>query len=465
MRDEILRVENVILEIDGICYLDNILLNIFKAEIVGLIPLDNHGKSYFIELILQNIPINFGRVYFNHELVNYYEHSNMTRNAAYVVEKETKLIRDLKVADNIWVLNRAYRELNEINTLLEKLGIIIDLDQYVSELGFLETAIVELIRAVISGAKLVILDELSSFLSIEELTFFQKLLLHYVRDGISFLYIANHHEAAFEICERVALFDKGRIIKVIQAKDYSENTLAPYLLPYTHQTVVYEQNNHDGVLQCFDLCTDNLNAINFSVQQGECLTILDLNNRGIQEIGAIITGVLRPSSGSFVMDKKEISLRARRSLVLDGVAYIPENPTQESLFYHATYLENLTFLLDRKLRRSVISPRALRYIKEEFQALAGDDIDATDLWGLDMSSLYSLVYFRFLLYKPKVVVIMQPFAHADMYLRARITELINMLKQSGVSVIILAVSLSDTLTVTDRLLIMEAGKLVDSPPV
>ena len=79
-----------------------------------------------------------------------------------------------------------------------------------------------------------------------------------------------------------------------------------------------------------------------------------------------------------------------------------------------------------------------------------------------MKSLYNLVYLRILLYKPKAVFIMQPFSHADMYLRGRIMELIKLLKEKEIAVVILAVSISDTLSITDRLLIMEKGKLAPS---
>ena len=64
MREEILRIENVIRIINGITYLDNIQLHVFQGEILGLIPLDNHGREELVELIVQNVPIHFGRVYF-----------------------------------------------------------------------------------------------------------------------------------------------------------------------------------------------------------------------------------------------------------------------------------------------------------------------------------------------------------------------------------------------------------------
>lgn len=466
MKEEILRIENVIRKVNGITYLDNINFNIFKGEIVGLIPLDNHGKSQLIELILQNVPLHFGRVYFNDQLVNYYEHSSMSKNRVALLEQETNLIEDLKVTDNIGVLNQTFHDFiihnrrlrHETAAVLKQLGIEIEIEEYVSELSILEKAIIELIRATRNGAQLIILNELSNFLSIDELSYFQRLLVHYTKEGLSFLYIANHYEEAFKICQRVALFEKGRISKVISAKDFSAEVVEPYMLSFAPPPAVFD-HNQVGILKCHQLSTANLEALNFSVKKGECLTILDMDNRGIQDLAEIISGYAKPRSGKLIVEGRAIPFTQKRNLLPDGVAYIPENPVQKSLFFNLSYLENLTFLLDRKLDRRIIGKKVLNSIKEEYRNLVGVEIEAPDLWGLEMQSLYNLVYFRLLLYSPEVVFIMQPFSQADMYLRGRIIQLINMFKEKELAVVILAVSISDTLTVTDRLLILEDGKL------
>ena len=207
MREEILRIENVIRIINGITYLDNIQLHVFQGEILGLIPLDNHGREELVELIVQNVPIHFGRAYFAGELVNYYEHSSLARNPVYVIEKESKLVGDLKVADNIAVLSSTYRRfiirkralLAETNQIFQDLGIAIDIDRYASELSFFETAVVELIRAVLNGAQLIITDDLASLLNADELTAFQRLIKHYAHKGISFLYIASNPTELYQV--------------------------------------------------------------------------------------------------------------------------------------------------------------------------------------------------------------------------------------------------------------------------
>ncbi len=467
MREEVLRIENVTRKIEGVTYLDNINFHVFKGEIMGLIPLNNHGKRQLIELISQNVSINFGRIYFNEALVNYYQYSNMTNNKVYTINKETKLVEDLRVTDNINVLNYTFQDYiikekklkERTDDLLKQLGLKIKTLEYVSELSLFEKTVIELIKAVINGARLVILNELASFLSIEELSDFQKLMIYYTKQGISFIYIANHHEEAFKICDRVCLLENGRIIKVIDKKDYSDEILKPYIITFDNSAEIKESTKNSGIFEFRNFVTENLKAISFSVKRSECITILDINNKGIQDIVEIFSGLNQPIGGELLLDNRPINPINAENLLLNKVVFIPENPIRKILFYHMSYLDNLTFLMDRKLNKSFINRSIVRSIKEEYRSLVGSHVEVRDLTELDARSLYDLVYFRIHIFNPKVVFIMQPFSDADMYLRARIIELINMLKTRGVTVIILAVNLSDTLTVSDRLLVMEDGAL------
>lgn len=468
MREEILRIENVSKKIEGVVYLDNINFHIFKGEIMGLIPLNNHGKDQLIQLISQNISIDFGRIYFDENLVNYYEYSNMTNNKVYLIDKQTKLVEDLKVIDNIHVLNHKFdgyiirerRLKDKTDELIGELNINIKTTQLVSKLSVFEKTLVEMIKAVTNGAQLIILNEISNFLSMEELYDFQKLIRYYTERGISFLYMANHHEEAFQICDRVCLFENGRVIKVIDKKDFSDEILKPYIISFDKSVGLKEPNYDAGSFEFRNFTTKNLRNIKFSVRRGECITLLDINNKGIQDIAQILNGKINPIKGDIILDSKKIESINTSTLLSNKIAFIPENPVDEILFYDMTYLENLTFLIDYKLNRSIINKKILRNIREEYKAMAGKDIDEKNLRNLDRKALYDLVYFRIQLFNPRVVFIMQPFSNADMYLRGRIIELINQLKKKGIGIIILAVSISDTLTVSDRLLIMEDGKIL-----
>jgi len=461
MNREILRIENVSRKIDGITYLNNMNFNIIKGEILGLLPLDNHGKNQLIELITKNVNIDYGRVYFDEKLVNYYEYSDMQYNEVYVIDKNTKLISELKVIDNIYVLNNTLNQLiiNE-NILIKKAKSIfkyfdldINPDKYISELSKFEKVVVETIKAVINGAKLIILNELSNFLSINELYNFQKLIKYYSKKGISFIYMANHHEEAFKICNRVCLLEDGKIVKVIEKNNYSDEIMLPYIVEFDSNTNPNISDNQNIIIEFQDFTTTNIYRFNMNINKGECITILDKDNKGIQDIVEFLMGNLTLINGNVIFNGKIIkSIRNLNALIENQILFIPENPIDNFLFFNMSYLENLMFLLEQKLNNNVSFRKKIKALKEKYKTLKDVKINENDISNLSKKSLYDLIYFKAYEFKPKLVFLMQPFAGADMYLRARIIQLINKLKNEGITIIILAVSLSDTLTVSDRLI-------------
>lgn len=465
MKEEILRLQNVKSIVKGITYLDNINFNIYKGEIMGLIPLNNHGKDRLISLLFQNQTIDFGRIYFDERLVNYYEHSDYSFNKIAIIDSSVRLVEDLSVIDNLYVLNNKFTKyiINEKKVrekslnLLKKLNIDMDIDKNVRKLNNFERVAIELIRAVINDSKIIILNEISNFLTVDELSKVQNLIKYYTKDNISFLYMANHHEEAFQICNRVSLFENGRVVKVIDEENFSDEILKPYIIEFDSQTNMIDySDDRNNNFKITGLYSENLQNVNFSVNRGECITILGVDNKGIDEIEDILTGKKKHIKGKLKLEDKEITEFDLRSFVNEKILFIPENPVDEILFYDLSVFENLTFLLSNEEKRKLL--KTIKNDKEtKYNNISNikDLVEKENISDLETDKLYDLVYLKVILFKPKVVFITQPFSNADMYLRARIISLINLFKKEGISVIILAVSLSDTLNVSDRLLILE----------
>ena len=110
MRQEILRLEKIITAENGVIILNHFNLHIFRGEIMGLIAINLHGLESLIELIGRNVHLYYGSVYFCENLVNSYAHSSLTRNRVAVIEKQFRLIENLTVADNIYVMRRGFKK-------------------------------------------------------------------------------------------------------------------------------------------------------------------------------------------------------------------------------------------------------------------------------------------------------------------------------------------------------------------
>jgi len=466
MREEIFRLERVTQIVDGVTLLDNLNLHIFKGEIMGLLCINAHGKEALIRLLCQNTPIHYGYVYFQENLVNNYEYSPMSLNPVAVIEKQSRLIEDLTVTDNIFVLQRGFgkylintKELNEeFNRFTEELDIHIDGDEPVLNLSFFKKCVVEIIKAVIAKAKLIVLRDISNFISTTDLKTIHDILRYYSKQGISFLYVCNHHEEAFKICDRISLMENGKVLKVLNKKEFRDEMITPYTLDFSHiDSTILPDVSRNGILEFQGVSTEHIRNLSFTVEKGECVVFLDMNNTVLTDIMKLMNGEIKPLSGDIFLDG--VNYKENASELKKGVCYIQENPIHSMLFHNRSYMDNLCFLVDKKLPHWWLYKNIRKSVAQEYEPLCGPDIYADSIRELTPLSLYNLVYYRVHLYHPKVVFCMQPFADADMYLRHHLIQLIDQLRKKKIAVVILAVSISDTLVVADRLMTIEKGKL------
>ena len=110
MKNEILRMERITLIEDGVTLLNNLTLNIYSGEIMGLLSINANGQSALLDLICQNTPIHFGRIYFDEQLVNSHRHNSMSYNPVAMIEKKSWLVDSLTVSDNVFVLCKGFSE-------------------------------------------------------------------------------------------------------------------------------------------------------------------------------------------------------------------------------------------------------------------------------------------------------------------------------------------------------------------
>ena len=476
MKDEILRLDKVTRIVDGLTVLDNFNLHVFKQEIMGLICINAQGQKELMELLCKNLPIHYGRIYYNETIINHYMHSSLSNNKISIIEKQNRLVEDLTVADNIFILRQGFKKYiinkNVLNSQLEdyldQLNIYIDGNELIMNLTAFEKSIVELLKAIVMGVKLIVIKDISNCISSEDLVKFQGFLRYYCQQGFSFIYICNHHEEAFKICDRVSLMEHGRILKVLDKKDFTREKMKPYYrgaYDESHKQKMIEKDKviggqNKGILQFQGIQTQHLKNMDFIIEKGECIVLLDVNHTVLTDIIHMMTGDQSVDCGNIFIDGNLFTKKDATKALSQGIGFIDENPSQSMIFREMSYLDNLSFLVEEKQTKIRLNKKIKKSIIREYEPLIGQDIYAKNVSILSTASLYSMVYYRFHLFNPKVLFCLQPFYGADMYLRKHIIKLIRDLKQKGITVIILAVNLSDSLMIADRLMVIKQGCLI-----
>ena len=237
MKQEILRFENVTCKKDGAVYLDNFSFYMTAGEIVGLLSVNDRGIKELIELTAKNHPIDAGRVYMGGKLVNSYLNQEETSNRIYQIDQKSSLINNLSITDNLFVMRPGFKKqvINEwvlreqADRVLKQLSMDLDLNKRVERLTTMERIMVEIAKAYLMGSKLLVVLYPEKLIGQADFPQFHQLLRKMQSMGISTLYFCYHHWIMFKICDRIALFSRGRIKKLFEPEEFREEAIAPYI--------------------------------------------------------------------------------------------------------------------------------------------------------------------------------------------------------------------------------------------
>ncbi|AEE16658.1 monosaccharide-transporting ATPase [Treponema brennaborense] len=469
MKREILSLRHVCLSRDGEEQLSEVTFSLYEGDVLGLISLDNQGLDALVELVLHNRRLDRGHLFFAEKEVSSYLGCTAKENKAAVVESVSHLIPALNLADMFFfakkkgplLVHRA--KLNrQIRMIFEPYGMKLTGAEYPDQLSALDRCRVEIIKAKTFGCKVIVVREPSSFLSAGELACLHLLIRKLAaEDGIACMYLCNHHREVMSVCSRLAVMYAGTVVLNKASAAVTERMMSVVSEDFIKSITGLPRPAAPAAEPLATIRGKNGFAL--TVFKGECLVLLDLDNKTIPRIADALFArtpfaARRPEYRVFI-DGTE----AYRNPLL--WSFIPAEPAGRTLFYDLSYIDNLTLKnSSRKLPHFWLFKRYRAHVCGEYRRIVGDVAESGNLYQLGQRELYELIYLRAGLERPKVLFIVQPFIGMGMYQRIRILEYISQLRRAGITVVILAVSLSDSLQAASRLILLQDGRIEKELP-
>lgn len=465
MKTEILCLEKVFYP----PFLDDVNLHILKGEIVGLIPINILGVDELVQLLSEGLPLHYGFVSYDGTIVNDYLQPTPKKNNIMIIDKDSNLIDSMTVYENLFVIRKGFSKhiinkkmlFTQTQRLLNDVNIDIFADMFVGELDVYEKVALELVKAQVIGSKLVILKDISSFIHEKDILLLHKLMKKLSSKGMSFLYICNHHQEAFLVSNRCYLMKEGHMVKNLIKDEMKDEVMLHYSYVFEQSLSTEErkelyENNDDGdiVLSINNLCYESLNNLSFDLHRGETIVLLDSDNSVIDSLSKVIKSEDIYTSGQILVDGKSINIKDRK------LAFVDKKALKSNLFDTLSVMDNILFCADHKLKNLWSNHKVEKSLAKSLEKEFGKMIYEKDLLNLNEAELFEVLFLKMIFQKPSVLVLVQPFSFLDMYQRLRNIEYFDKLKQRGISILILALSLSDTLQVSDKLLLATEGKIV-----
>jgi ribose transport system ATP-binding protein len=197
----------------------------------------------------------------------------------------------------------------------------------------------------------------------------------------------------------------------------------------------------------------SLKNLSFSIKVGEIVLIIDKSNTVLDIVSALIQQESTPYSGIIDLPSSMSNNKKLSNNIIE------RNPIHTVLFPELSYIENLCFLLAEKIPYFWQKKHLAKSVIREYRPILGDVILEPNLYHMTNKELYTLLYYRYIITRPDLVVCIQPLSGADMYLRTHILKLIIKMRNNDIAVLILDTELYDTLNIVDRLIQIESGKI------
>lgn len=438
--------------------LDDFNMNLFQGETAAIIKLNDVGVDKLIEILCYNRPISAGRIYIQEKLVNRHDYSNFTRNSISIIDRNSKMISDLSVIDNIFLspvkptklIIRKKQQYREFLWLCSEYDLHSILSADSKEITIFQRCIVEILRAVVSEAKLIIINQLEEILSGSQFEYIRNLLEKVAGHQFTVLFICFPHQYRSHKCDRCLFIHNGHDVKVTDR--HSQYMMRTLLSDYISVPApCAREAAAPPLLQVIHLYLETLYDLTFSVTVGECIGIRSRNEKDFLLILQLFERIRKPDIGKIVFEELDFCQKAPAP---NSILIVQRDIANTMMMNELSYLDNLCIGLDLRLNTPFRSKRVLKGIKKNARMTVGDLVNAESIEFLTKEERIHLLYERLCLLHPKLVIFNRPFSENDLAIKQFIARMINLLKKRGIAVIILTLENCDYLNVCDSTIMM-----------
>ncbi|KAA5831269.1 sugar ABC transporter ATP-binding protein [Saccharopolyspora hirsuta] len=456
----------------GVRALDAVDFDLRPGEVHVLLGENGAGKSTLIKMIAGAHRPDTGEIRVDGRPVRFHGPEDAERLGIATIHQEMALVPQLTVAENIY-LGRPPRRFGVIDRramrrrageLIERMGLDLDTDAVVGELGVAHRQLVEIAKALSLDTRFLIMDEPTAVLSRSEVDRLFGIVRDLTAQGVGVVFISHLLDEVAEIGDRVSVLRDGAKVAEVPA-DTDQDELVRLMVGRTvdQQYPPREAEIGDVQLEVRGLTSRGVLAdISFTARAGEVVGIGGLVGAGRTELVRALFGADRYDEGEVLVGGRPIPPGDIAAARAAGLALVPEDRAGQGLVLGASVAENLGLatLSDRTKAGLVDLAGQRREAAESVQRLrirtAGLDQPALTLSG---GNQQKIVIGKWLLAEPRVLILDEPTRGIDVGARAEIYELINELARAGTTVLVVSSDLPELLGLSDRVLVLADGRL------
>jgi ABC-type sugar transport system ATPase subunit len=455
--------------------LDDVSLTVAAGEIHALVGENGAGKSTLGKIIAGAVPADDGEILVGGEQVTFRSPRDAIRLGIALIHQELALVPALSVLDNMFlgiedvhggVLDRR-SERKRFDELAQRIGFQQGPSAPVETLRVADQQKVEILRALVRNAKLIVMDEPTAALTRVE----ADRLLEITRDlreaGVTVIYVSHILPDVLGLCDTITVLKDGRHVKTSPAAAETADSLVTAMLGRSMDLVFPEPAAPPAdapiVLSVQGLSRPPaFEDVSFQIRAGEIVGLAGLVGSGRTEIARAIFGA-DPAEGTVEIAGKRLRRRSPKEAIRRGVALLPESRKDQGLAMMRPVKENVTMAhVDAVAYHGVLRPAYERQtvadvLKSVDTRAAGQAIPVSSLSG---GNQQKVSFSKWLVKTPKVLLADEPTRGIDVGAKRAIYELIHDLAAKGLGVLLISSELEEVLGLAHRVLVIRAGRIV-----
>jgi rhamnose transport system ATP-binding protein len=472
----VLGLEHVTKVFGGTVALKDVSLDLRAGEVLALLGENGAGKSTCVKLLTGLYRPDEGQIILDGSPVALASPLDGFRRGISVVHQHPGLFNDLTVAENIFIGHMPVDKLRRLNhatmlrraaELLEVVGLDCDPSVVLNRLRSSEQQLVEIARALSADARVLILDEPTAALSQREVERLFAVIQQLRTRQVAMMFVSHRMDEVYRVSDRVTVLRDGHHVATEPVSTMTRDRAVQLMVGRSLGGMYPERDPDPGdiILEVSELGLGDLfTDVSFTLRAGEILGLSGLVGSGRTEIARVIFGIHKPSQGTIRLAGRPVSFRSPGEAMMAGIAYLSEDRLGQSLVMDQAILSNATL---PTIERATVS--GLISATKEL-ALVRPDLDRMKLRfrsydqpvkTLSGGNQQKVVLAKWLATKPRLLILDEPTQGVDVQTKAEVHNLIANLAGSGIAIILISSELPELLGMSDRILVLREGRVMD----
>lgn len=457
--------------------LKNVDLQIKPGEVRALMGENGAGKSTLINILggIHQKDKNEGYFKINGQKVEINSVQDAKNYGISIIHQEICLAENMSVADNIFMGCEIFKSIKcflndkemyrKAQSIVDEMEIDIDVREKVGNLSIAKQQMIEICKAILAEAKLIVMDEPTSSLTNIEIEQLFCQIEKLRKSNIAIIYISHRMDEIFRISDSITVLRDGCLIGTGESKNLNTNKIIEMMVG--RDIDKYKRRNNDIIIgkNCLSvkgISNKKLKNVSFTIKSGEILGFAGLVGAGRTELARAIFGIDTISSGDIYIENNKVNIKDPLDAIGYGIGYVPESRKEEGLFLNNSIKYNMTIpVLEKFIKFIIVNKEKENEIVNEYTnklsiKMASSDQEIRYLSG---GNQQKVVLGKWLATNPKILILDEPTRGIDIGSKTEIYHLIYKMAKQGVAIILISSEMEEIINLSTRVIVMSEGKV------